>query len=77
MLPCCVVGVSELWERFVGYVEAGSALLHSLGFVVVFSMSSCTGVAGLDVSQQYYCVRYFLRRAPIYLIHGKDGNGGR
>ena len=27
-------------------VEAGSALLHSLGSVGVFSMSSCTGVAG-------------------------------
>ena len=24
---------------------SGSALLHSLGFVVLFSMSSCTGVA--------------------------------
>ena len=46
LLPYCVVEVLELWERFIAYVEAGSALLHSLGFVVVFSMSSCTGVAG-------------------------------
>ena len=28
------------------YVEVGSALLHSLGSVGMFSMSSCTGVAG-------------------------------
>ena len=28
------------------YVEAGLALLHSLGSVGVFSMFSCTGVAG-------------------------------
>ena len=45
-MPCSVVPVSELWERFVLYVEAGSALLHSVGSVVVFSMSSCTRVAG-------------------------------
>ena len=45
-MPCFVVPVLELWERFVVYVEADSALLHSLGSVVVFSMSSYTGVAG-------------------------------
>ena len=32
LVPSSVVGVSELWERFVLYMEAGSALLHSLGF---------------------------------------------
>ena len=32
LVPYSVVGVFELWERFVLYVEAGSALLHSLGF---------------------------------------------
>ena len=45
-MPCSVVPVSELWERLVVDVEAGSALLHSLGSVGVFSMSSCRGVAG-------------------------------
>ena len=46
LLPCYVVRILDLWERFVVYVEAGSALLHCVGFVVVFCMSSCTGVAG-------------------------------
>ena len=53
-----VVGMSEVWERFVVCIEAGAALLHCVGFVAVFCMSSCTGVEGDDVSQQYYCFGY-------------------
>ena len=45
-MPCSVVPVSELWERVVLYGEAGLVLLHSVGSIVVFCMSSCTGVAG-------------------------------
>ena len=52
-MPCSVVPLSELYDKFVVEVEAGSALLYSLGSVGVFSMSSCTGVAGYDVSHRY------------------------
>ena len=50
LVTSSIVGISDLWERFVVCVEAGAALLHCIGFVAVFCMSSCTGVAGDDVS---------------------------
>ena len=46
LVPCSVVPVSELWERVLLYGEAGSALLHSVGSLLVFCMSSYTGVIG-------------------------------
>ena len=45
-VPCSVVPLSEFWERVLVYGEAGSALLHSDGSVMVFCMSSCVGVTG-------------------------------
>ena len=46
LVPSSVLGILDLWERFVVCVEADSVLLHCVDFVVVFCMSSCTGVAG-------------------------------
>ena len=46
LVPSSVVGISDMWESFFVCVEAGSALPHCVGFVVVFCMSSCTRVAG-------------------------------
>ena len=46
LVSSSVVGISNLWERFIVCVEAGLVLPHYVGFVVVFCMSSCTRVVG-------------------------------
>ena len=45
-VPCSVLPLSEFWERVLLYGEAGSTLLHCVGSVMVFCMSSCAGVTG-------------------------------
>ena len=42
LVTSSIVEILDLWERFVVCVEAGAALLHCVGFVAVFCMSSCT-----------------------------------
>ena len=79
-MPSCVVGISDFWERLVVYIEEGSALLHYVGFVVLFCMSSCTGVAGLGVSQQWildFVILLFLSYpARTVMAGGDDGQAG-
>ena len=69
LVPCCVVGVSELWERFVLYVEAGSALLHSLGFccAVFYVFMYRSGRVG-RVPAILMCALYFSLCSCIFNI---------
>ena len=69
LVSYCVVGVSELWERFVLYVEAGLALLHSLGFccVVFYVFMYRSGRVG-RVPAILMCALFFLSCSHIFNI---------